>query len=177
MANHQNSKRRTDAPGGFAGIPRIVLKHPDYQRLSGGAVKLLLELASQFKGKNNGDLTTAFSVLKNRGFNSTDTIKRAKNELMEAYMIIETREGRFTNPGGICALYALTWQAIDECKGKGLNVSPTTTPPRKFSKEINKKPMPEAGKGSHQKLVRQKERDANGRYSSHQKLGRLRVIT
>ena len=34
-------------------------------------------------------------------------------------------------------LYALTWQPIDECRGKNLELSPTTTAPRKFSLEQN----------------------------------------
>ncbi len=53
-------------------------------------------------------------------------------------MIIKTRQGFFMNPGGRCALYALTWLPIDECQGKKLEVNSTTTPPRKFSMEQNK---------------------------------------
>ncbi|MEX2326317.1 MAG: hypothetical protein WD558_01175, partial [Pseudomonadales bacterium] len=54
----------------FAGIPRHVIQHPDYQALSGNAVKLLVDLAFQYRGKNNGDLTTAWHVLKHRGWKS-----------------------------------------------------------------------------------------------------------
>ena len=177
MSKRPNTKGRKDAPGGFAGIPRIVMKHPDYQNLSGGAVKLLVELASQFKGKNNGDLTTAFSVLRQRGFNSKATITRTAKELLDAGMITQTREGRFTNPGGICALYAVTWCNINECEGKNLTIRPTTTPMRKFSIEINEIPRPEAGQGSYQKRGRERSRDSKGRYSSDQKLGRLALAT
>ncbi|NHN36900.1 hypothetical protein G8764_06315 [Pseudomaricurvus alcaniphilus] len=175
--SHGKNKGRTDAPGGFAGIPRIVLKHPDYQGLSGGAVKLLIELASQFKGNNNGNLTVAFSILKKRGFNSKSTIARSVKELLSANIIIQTREGRFTNPGGVCNLYALSWLAIDECPGKSLTASPTVTPPRKFSLEFNKTPGPETGPGSVQKQGRCQRRDGRGQYSSVQKQGRLTVVT
>ncbi|MBR9909678.1 MAG: hypothetical protein GYB33_04905 [Gammaproteobacteria bacterium] len=150
---------------------------PDYKGLSGGAVKLLIELASQFNGGNNGDLTTAYSILKKRGFSSKNSISRAKDELLTADMILQTREGRFINPGGTCALYALTWQAIDECPGKNLTVKPTSTPPRKFSMENNKTPRPEIGPDSVQKRGRQQARDDGGRYSSVQKPGRLTVVT
>ena len=54
---------------------------------------------------------------------------------MIALTLVKTRTGQFTNPGGVCALYAITWQPIDECKGKKLHVAPTNTPPRKFSLE------------------------------------------
>jgi hypothetical protein len=118
-----------------------VLRHPDYQNLSGNAVKLLVELASQYKGANNGDLTVALNTLKDRGF-SKNTITRRIEELLLSGLVIKTREGRFTNPGGVCALYALAWHAIDECPGKDLTVAPTNTPPRKFSMELSKCPSP-----------------------------------
>ena len=146
----KSRKNKQHIKGGFSGIPRVVMDHPDYIGLSGNAVKLLNELARQYRGNNNGDLTVAYSLLKHRGFNSKDTIKLRVNELIAAGLVIKTREGRFANPNGVCALYALTWQPIDECGGR-LEVSETTVPPRKFSLENNKTPRPETGQGSSQK--------------------------
>ena len=119
---------------GFAGIPRRVIESDDYKSLSGSSVKLLVELCYQYRGKNNGDLTIAESLLLKRGFNSKTTIRKAAKELLEKNIIALTRQGRFINPGGVCSLYALTWESIDHCKGK-LDVSSTKTPPRKFSLE------------------------------------------
>ena len=174
MAKAKNKYK--DLPGGFAGIPRIVMDSPDFQSLTGGGVKLLLELARQYTGKNNGDLTTAYSILKDRGFKSKDTITRAKDELLRLNLIVCTRSGMFTNPGGRCALYALTWQPVDDCSGKQLEISPTRTPSRKFSLERNKIPRPEIGQGSSLKSGRQQLRDSHGRYTSSSKLGRLTAI-
>ena len=171
--SYSKSKGRTDAPGGFAGIPRIVMDHQDYIGLSGGAVKLLNELARQYRGKNNGNLTAAPSVIQPRGCGAKATINRCIKELIAANMIIQTREGRFINPGAQCALYAITWQAIDECPSKDLTVKPTTTPIRKFSLEKNNKnPSPRSGLSSGQKLGRERLRDTKGRYQSVQKLAR-----
>lgn len=139
MRSRSKIKGRKDTPGGFAGIPRIVMKNDDYVRLSSGARDLLLELAFQYTGKNNGDLTVAESILKKRGFKSRTTIKKSTIALIDTGMIIRTREGRFANPRGVCSLYALTWVPIDECNGK-LEVNSTTTPPRKFSLEKNRNP-------------------------------------
>jgi len=124
----------------FAGIPRVVMEHDDYKGLSGNGVKLLMALAYQYRGSNNGNLTAAWSVMqKKHGFKSQDTLNRAKQELLEADLIRQTRSGMFMNPGGRCALYALTWQAIDECPGKGLECKATTLPLRSFRKEaVNK---------------------------------------
>jgi len=120
--------------GGFAGIPRVVVESSDFKALSYSAKALLMLLAYQYRGKNNGDLTVAHSYLKQWGFGSRVTITKAVTKLIAARMIIRTREGRFQNPSSMCALYALTWQSIDECGGK-IEVSATTLPPRKFSLE------------------------------------------
>ena len=137
MSQRPNAKGRAHEYKSFAGIPRKIMDHPDYQNLSDKAARLLLELACQFRGKNNGDLTAAHSVLKKRGkaFNRQATISKMINELIEARLIIKTREGRFTNPGAKCSLYAIAWQPINECKGKDLEVKSTITAPRKFNSE------------------------------------------
>jgi len=131
MARQRKAK---GPPGGFAGIPRIVIEHPDFRGVSSTAKVVLLVLAYQYRGGNNGDLSAAPSLLKGWGIASKVTVNKAIQELMVARLIIRTREGRFMNPGGRCALYALSWQPIDECQGKH-DAEPTTTPPRKFTLE------------------------------------------
>ena len=117
----------------FAGIPRVVMQCPDYINLSGSAIRLLNEMAYQFKGRNNGDLCPAWTLMKERGFRSKATLTKAIKELVAAEMIMLTRQGQFIrNRAG---LYALTWASIDECAGKQLDESPTRIPPRNFSLE------------------------------------------
>jgi len=162
----KNSGRR-ESHGGFGALPRVVWKNPDYHRLTGSAVKLLMDLACQYNGKNNGDLTVAYSIVNDRGCGAKDTITRAVRELLEARMIIQTREGLFTNPGAKCALYALSWLPVNECQGKGLSVDATAAPLRAFSMEkFIKNPGPESGRSSSQNLGRLRPRDTRGRFSS-----------
>jgi hypothetical protein len=170
-------KSRSDGGGGFGALYRHIWQHPDYCQLSGNAAKLLMDFACQYNGRNNGDLTNALSVLRARGWRSRGTIQRATRELLEGGLIVQTREGQFTNPGGVCALYALTWHPINECPGKRLSVEPSVTPPRKFSLEISKTSCPEIGQGSVQKQGRCRARDANGKYVSVHKRDRLTVVT
>jgi hypothetical protein len=132
---HNGKKKNNSMPGGFAGVPRIVMDHEDYQQLSTKSKALLLDLAYQYRGQNNGDLTVAFSVMRGKGWKREATLSEAVKELLAANLIIRTRQGRFTNPGAKCALYAITWQPINECKGKNLDIGPTITPTRKFSLE------------------------------------------
>ena len=47
----------------FVGIVRSVFESPAFTALSPHARKLLLELAGQYRGDNNGDLTVAWSVV------------------------------------------------------------------------------------------------------------------
>lgn len=132
--NKVNGRRTDLTPGGFAGIPRRVMEHPDFRGLSFSAKSLLLILAYQYRGKNNGDLMASHRLLRPWGFGSKVTVIKAINELLEANLIIRTREGRFQRPNSMCALYALTWQPIDECGGK-LEVAATIKAPRKLSLE------------------------------------------
>lgn len=136
--------------GGFAGIPRVVLETKDFLGASLSAKTLLLCLACQYRGGNNGDLSLPHGLAKQWGVGSKSTLVKALRELEAANLILRTREGRFLNPGGCCALYALTWEPIDECKGK-LDVSPTIKPIRQFSMErsISKKPGTVSGAGGY----------------------------
>ena len=126
-------RSKHDQKASFAGIPRVVMECPDYINLSGSAIRLLNEMACQFKGGNNGDLCPAWTLMKERGFRSKSTLTRVIKELVAAEMIMLTRQGQFIrNKAG---LYALTWAPINECSGKHLDESPTRTPPRNFSLE------------------------------------------
>lgn len=121
-------------------LPHAVMDSEDFRRMSGSAHKILMELIRQYRGSNNGDLSATFAQASEWGIGSKSTLVNALEELQARNLIVRTREGRFTNPGGCCSLYALTWLPINECDGK-LDVSPTTTPPRKFSLERAKRPV------------------------------------
>lgn len=142
------AKRLQHRTKSFAGIPRIVMDTDDFKSLHGNSVKLLLALAYQYRGNNNGDLTVAFSVMQEKfGFTARGVIKRAVKQLLDSNLVMQTRTSKFLNPGGQCALYAITWQPIDECKGKRLEVKHTITPPRRFSLKQNKSPSTESVHG------------------------------
>tara|TARA_R100000900_G_scaffold39187_1_gene32261 strand:- start:30826 stop:31347 length:522 start_codon:yes stop_codon:yes gene_type:complete len=170
--NRFKHKGRADTGGGFGALPRVVWQSPDYCALPGRAVKLLMDLACQFNGKNNGDLTVAYSVLRKRGWSSKGTISAAVHDLLQAELIVQTRAAKGINPGAQAALYALAWHPIDECPGKRLSTGPTTTPPRKFSLERSKSPGPYCGPGPVQNVDQQRPRGDDGRFLPVQKQGR-----
>lgn len=108
----------------FVALPVILLHSPKLIGLSSRAVKLLVDLCAQYNGRNNGDLTCAFSVLRRRGWRSQTTLQAAKAELLVTGFIAETRKGKFPNQ---CALFGLTWFELDHCGGK-LEISARSFP-------------------------------------------------
>ena len=103
-------KKPRQFAGGFLALPHALLHSPAFRSLSYKAVKLLLDIASQFNGKNNGDLCAAWKIMVARGWKSEQTLQVAKNELLQAGMIAETRKGRRPN---VCSLYGITWQPLN----------------------------------------------------------------
>ena len=140
MARSLRKSKGRNPSGSFAALPHTVMDSADFRELSGGALKVLMGLLRQYRGGNNGDLSASFGQAQGWGVNSSSTLAAALKELQDSGLIIRTREGRFTKPGGCCALYALSWQPIDECEGK-IEVAATSTPPRKFSMERTDNPL------------------------------------
>lgn len=102
--------RTTRDGSGFIALPWIVVDSPAFKRLSHPATSLLIEIARQFCGDNNGRLLCSRAYLKPRGWNSNDVITNAKNELLEAGFIYETVKGQLPNKAG---WYAITWYMLD----------------------------------------------------------------
>jgi hypothetical protein len=114
MGNHKRDNRRVDKsrdPGQFIALPHVVLDSGAYIQLSHSARSLLIEIARQYNRSNNGRLITTLAYLKPRGWNSSDTITRAKRELLAAGFIHETYKGHRPNRA---SWYALTFYTLDD---------------------------------------------------------------
>ena len=117
MANGRNPSRRRDTsrdPGGFVALPWSVLDSPAYLDLSHPAKALLLELARQYRGGDNGRLLLSDKHLSPRGWNSPSVVMRAKRELLDAELIFETVKGSRPNRA---SWFALTWRELDRIPG------------------------------------------------------------
>ena len=106
--------RRTT--GNFALVPEAVINSVAYSKLSWPARALLLEVAVQYRGFNNGDQACAHAIHRGRGWQRS-TLQKATQELESGGFLVRTRQGGRNR----CNLYGLTWQALDECPGKGLD--------------------------------------------------------
>src|SRR5690554_700065 len=107
MARKQKGKTRER----FAGMPHRLMRADKYTNLSAYSKALLFELAFQYNGKNNGDLTLSESIIGKRGF-AKSTVSREMKKLIEQGFIVVTRQG--WKQRGKPTLLAITWYGIDD---------------------------------------------------------------
>lgn len=127
--SRQRGKGRREG-GSFVPLPHFVLQSPEWAALDAWTVKLLLDLLANYKGHNNGDLALTWAQAKERGWHSPGTLARAKQSAIDSGFVIQSRQGG----RNLCSLYAVTFYAIDECKGK-LDIAPTRTAPATWRKQ------------------------------------------
>ena len=100
--------------GGFVAIPWAVLDSPAFIGLSHPGKAMLLELARQLHGDDNGRLLLSRAHLATRGWRSADVIQRAKDELLAAELIFQTVQGHRPNKA---SWYAVTWHRLGKIAG------------------------------------------------------------
>jgi hypothetical protein len=105
-----NRYRGTRAhPGGFVALPHPVIRSAQFACLSPNALKLLLDLLSQYRGDNNGDLCATWTVMKQRSWKSRSTLYKAQRELEGGRWIVRMRQGGRHAPN----LFAVTFFTLD----------------------------------------------------------------
>lgn len=105
----ENMRGRTSKTAGFSMLIHAYFQSSEYAELSPRAVKLLIDLYCQYRGKNNGDLCATYSMMKKVGWSSNDQLQKALAELLATGWIIVARRGGRRIPH----LYALTFIGID----------------------------------------------------------------
>lgn len=100
--------------GRYTPMPDMLLDSAAFMGASHRTRSLILELARQHNGSNNGHLHLATSWLKKRGWASADGIQKAKEEALERGLIVKTRQGGL-NIGP--DRYALSWLPISNFVG------------------------------------------------------------
>lgn len=116
--------KRCGENGGFVKFPKQVLRNPNFVKLSAYSNKLLLDLSEQYIGTNNGDLCATWSIMRERGWRSKETLDRCLKELRYYELIVQTQIGGLNRP----SLYALAWFRIDKAsKDSGFRVTQRVT--------------------------------------------------
>jgi len=118
--SYKQSKAKRDGDR-YLALPHVVIDSPSYRALGYPARALLIDIARQYTGSNNGRLVACAKYLKPLGWNSNDTVTRALAQLKESALLIETRMGMRPNRA---AWFALGWYQLDAVPG--MDIDPRT---------------------------------------------------
>ena len=118
--SYKGSKGKRDGDR-YLALPHVVIDSPSYRELGYPARSLLIDIARQYTGSNNGRLVACAKYLKPFGWNSNSTVTRALIELKAAGLLIETRMGMRPNRA---AWFALGWYQLDATDG--MDIDPRT---------------------------------------------------
>lgn len=114
MARKNKQARPESISGGYAAIPWTVLDSVSFKGASDKAKALLFALMRQHNGNNNGHLHLAKKWLYNQGWTCHENNSKARKELIERGLIVQTKLGGL-NMGA--DLFALTWYDITNYVG------------------------------------------------------------
>lgn len=82
--NRERMKGRRSTSGSLSALPHAYFQSEQYARLSARAVKLLVDLSCQYRGKNNGDLTATWSIMRRAGWTSKSQLAKGLAEIESA---------------------------------------------------------------------------------------------
>ena len=108
--NKNSKKERVGVVGPWIAVSIGFLRSEARTRLSPHASKLLLDVLSMLKpnGQGNGDISLTPSLMKPRGWTSRATLRAAIQELWDAKLLFQTRQGhRFATWLWALALYPI----------------------------------------------------------------------
>lgn len=118
MAKH---KRPPEVVSGtFSAIPHSIMDSAAFMGATDRAKSLLFALIRQHNGSNNGKLQLTDKWLAVHGWKSAESNYKARLELVERGLVVQTRLGGL-NAG--CNWYGLTWLAISNFVGLDISAN------------------------------------------------------
>lgn len=127
--NRGRTKGRFEEGEYFAAIPNEVLESEAYRALPDYAARVLIAIAGNYSGINNGNLSLTREQGRKRGVKSAWHVPAGLDLLMRTGLLKRTREGKNRDGHYLCSLYALAWK----------DINPT---PKAFPEIVVKRPAP-----------------------------------
>jgi hypothetical protein len=118
----------------YVSIDDAVFNSVAFKTLPAQAAKLWLDLRTQFNGRNNGRIVATLSKLRQRGWNSNDTLKRARDELVRRGLLRYTRRCG-PNVFHRASMLAFTDLPIPDNEEEGVGASGATHDYKKWQPE------------------------------------------
>jgi hypothetical protein len=94
----------------FLALPHVVLESTAYRSVNTFARALLIDIAMQLKGSNNGRLLCSTAHMKPLGWTSQGTLHKAKADLLAVGLLYETVKGQRPHKA---SWYAVTWIPLE----------------------------------------------------------------
>lgn len=114
--SYAKSKGRAGKSPPFVMLPKSMMQSEAFRKLSPHATRLLLVVAFEFRGANNGSLVVLWETAQQFGFSNKRTFYRALGELEQKGFIEMTKPPvRRGKPSA--TRWALTWMPINEPVG------------------------------------------------------------
>lgn len=98
----------------FLALPHVVLESRAYRGVNTFARALLIDIAMQLRGSNNGRLLCSTAHMKPLGWTSQGTLQKAKADLLAAQLLYETVKGQRPHKA---SWYAVTWIPLERLPG------------------------------------------------------------
>ena len=114
MARKSKQARPETVSGGYGAIPWAVMDSISFMGATDKAKALLFALIRQHNGSNNGRFHLAKKWLYNQGWTCPENNSKARNELIQRGLVVQTKWGGL-NMGA--DLFALTWYDITNYVG------------------------------------------------------------
>src|SRR5690606_29953608 len=108
------ARRRVHETGPFAMLPDEVLRSDACRTLPHPAYRVLVMVAAQYYGQNNGSLTLTRRTAAEYGVGNPHTLDASFRELEARGLIQRTRPGSRLPPRA--AMYAISWRPINDPK-------------------------------------------------------------
>lgn len=96
--------------GQFIALPYNVIESPGFSNLEHASIRLLILMATQYTGRNNGKLVACRKFTDKFGMKSNNTLSRAVADLQRNGLLFCTRKGARPNKA---SWYMLTWRPLD----------------------------------------------------------------
>jgi hypothetical protein len=92
-------------------FPHSVLNSTLFLAMSPHASKLPFDVAAQYRGDSNGDLSAVWKIMQQRGWLIEATLPKAKHQLLDTGFRYEARK---THRPNVCSPFAVTWFTLDD---------------------------------------------------------------
>ena len=96
----------------FVGLPKHMVESEEFVALCPRSKVLLLDVALQYNGFNNGALVASWAHMRDvRGWRSKAALSKSRKELVDTgFLLITDYQGKYTK---LATYYAITWRSID----------------------------------------------------------------